>query len=394
MKFSLTPEPIVAMNSPAIELPTFPEPILPLDPLILPSPNPPPPSQPRLPAFPQALLPLSDDTFFSPAPVTLASSQAGPFLSPARVAPTPSQTGPMTAPAAEGAPKDVIEISSDEDDDAPPPKRRRRESTPISIIYSEDEIQSNTSNKENVPAGKAESSPPPFVFIPYPPKTIVERTQPVPTSGSTMSIADKFRAIVSRNKDSKSGRLLVPPSENDADAAANALFNALVQNVPSNVLQETVEKMNAELVQRGDVVAAVKEEVAVNEDDVKMETENTAKKEDAEDADDEDDAHSLFSRASSESWQANVLISNAAPFADIYINETERLPRVLPGPAITLNIRARWELRVIIWYRVSRCLPLAVRRSTDLGPSMTSHRASSPSSSTLPMACSVSRRNG
>ncbi len=355
-----TPEPLVAMNSPVIELPAIARPIFQPDQFVLRTPPPPPPSQPRgeqhgstksnvieFPVFPQPALPLSDDPFYSPAPLASA----------------PTQPIAVVAHAAEAAAADhpdVIEISSDEeDDDAPPAKRVRRETSAISIVYSEDEVKSNSSNKENVPCGKAPSSPPPYVLIPYPPKTIIERRPPVQAAGSTLSTADKLRAILSRSADSKpilQTSVVSHDGPADADAAAQALFLKLVQHVPSNILQETVVKMNAELVQRGEGVESVKEEEVAREGTPK---DVLKREDDSGGEDDDDDAGSLFSRARSESWEADVLISNAGqPFADIYTNETECLPRADRVPAVSLNIRARWELRVIIWYRVSECLQL------------------------------------
>ncbi|KAI0681667.1 hypothetical protein C8T65DRAFT_751419 [Cerioporus squamosus] len=349
MNLSVTPEPVS-------EVPAIPQPILPLKPLVLGSPSTPPPSQWRrelgvasnstmieVPVFPQPILPLSDDPFYLPPPT------ASP----------PVQPVPKPAPAAVSLPVDqpeIIEISSDEDDEAPPAKRvRGRAPSVISVIYSEDGFESNSSNKENVALGKAESSPPPYVVIPYPPKKIIERPQPVSTRVSALSIADKFRAIVSHNTNSKSASQLVVPSSDDparANAVANALFLKLIQNVPSNVLEETVVKMKDELVQRGQGVDTIKKENVGDGDDVKFTPEDVAKREDGSDAEDADDASSLFSRAaSSESWEADVLISNSTPFADIYTNETERLPRAPVGTAGSLNVRARWELRVTIWYR-------------------------------------------
>ncbi len=98
LKLSWSSEPLVlvATSSPMIELPAFPRPSFQLYPFVLRSPTPPPPSQPRgenhastksdvmdVPVFPQPVLPLSDNPFYLPAPFVPSPSQPVAAVAPA-----------------------------------------------------------------------------------------------------------------------------------------------------------------------------------------------------------------------------------------------------------------------------------------------------------------------
>ncbi|RPD55068.1 hypothetical protein L227DRAFT_615717 [Lentinus tigrinus ALCF2SS1-6] len=318
--FPMDLSPVLA-HAPLIEVPPFPEPIIALPDNLFAggSSMVPPPSQPRTAVPGQMISPLSVQN-------VVAAGEEETVATPATQ-------------------DDVIVISSDDDDDTPASKRFRQGSV-ISLTDSEDDLVSGTSNKENVPVKEERTSPPPYVLIEYPPKDIIELPV-VHAPASALSITNKFRAIISGTTPSTTAALQPPRLDPQAaDLAAKALFAKLVENVPTPILQETVEKMNAELLHRGKDVQAVKQE------DPHVDEDAAIKEEPQADRDDDSDAEGNESDSSSESSEADVLISNATPFADIYSNETERIPRAQHGVAVSsLTIRARWELRVTIWYR-------------------------------------------
>ena len=418
--------------SPVVEVPTFPKPILALpdNPFVLST---------VVPAVEVPVLPKL--IFASPDNPHLRSPTIVPPRSQARGEEPVDATQIKQTGLQLNCAQEAIEISSDEEDEGPPPKRPRvrapsvisltdsevttaqipggRGGTVISVSDSEDGLQSSTSNKENVAPLKMEpTSPPPYIRIPWPPKDIIELPHPALRNASALSTADKFHAIVSRGRQSSQPashtNLTLTNDPGSADLAANALFAKLVQNVSNSILKETVEKMTAELIHRGDPIKAGKKEDTDGLDNVNLSPKLEPKTEiedlgdggkqqnnhdandDNTDDDDDDDTNSLFSRAaSSASWEANALISNDAPFADIYCNETERLARPLAASAaFSLNIRAVWELRVVIWYLVSGSLRSSVWIPSDGVGSMICLLVSSRSSSTPPMGSSVSRRSG